>query len=884
MQPLFYAALAFAGGIAAAAAGPAWLAPFAVLWLAVVSALAAVLLRRRAAAAVLALLVCAALGGWRARQVLAAPAAATSLERAARRLQTTPRSRIFLTGYLRDTPELLWDRGQPSAIRLDLAAVTLAPYKASARVAPVSGGVRLYAYPPVHPPRGARWQAALLRLRAGDGLGASVHLRPLPRYRDPGVADFAAAARRQGIALTATLPLEGWQPWPAVGGGVATRLRAAIWRGLSRRLDQLVPPRAAPRANALLRGMLLGDVARLDDATRTDFQIDGVYHLLVVAGLHIGILAALLYWLCRRLRLPPLAASAVTLLLLAAYAWDIAGRTPTLRALLMLALYFGARVWYRERQALNAVGGAGLILLVWHPLDLFAPGFELSLGAATLLAGIALPLLLKTSHPLRRAIRQLANPGYDEAFPPRLAQWRLDLRSAGWPRLLPVLLRILLAVYDVIVISLVLQLGFAAFNVVYFHRASPWSVVANALLVPAAGVLIPLAWLALAASSIGAFTVAAGALLAAAARGLLAVAAALARWPLANWRAPSPPGWFLVVFAAAVAAWLVAAGRWAGARPSPPKRVPAPGPEPPQPPMRGWQPFAAITGIMAICALVVSLAPFPPRLPPGLAATILDVGQGDSILVSFPDGRTMLVDAGPRSAHWDSGEEIVAPFLWSLGLHRLDAVLLTHAHNDHLGGMATVVRDFHPGEIWLSRSLPSRDPALRSFLRLVRKPRAGRPVKIRRLAAGDAFLAGASRLAVLLPPPNALAGPKPSNDDSLMLRVSWGGAAMLLAGDAQAAGESWLLRQHEPLASAVLKVGHHGSNSSSSAAFLAAVRPQVAVISAGRANLYGLPSPAVLARLRQAGARVFRTDRSGAIQCRLQGGWLRVLLFRRPPA
>jgi competence protein ComEC len=534
----------------------------------------------------------------------------------------------------------------------------------------------------------------------------------------------------------------------------------------------------------------------------------------------------------------------------------IAGRTPTLRALLMLTLYFGARAWHRERQALNAVGGAGLALLAWHPLDLFAPGFQLSLGAATLLAGVALPLLRRTSQPLRRATRQLGDAGYDDVFPPRLAQWRVELRSSGWPRLAPRLIRGALGVYDIAAISLILQLGFAAFNGVYFHRASPWAMIANALLVPAAGVLIPLGWLALAAAWTPGLAAGAGVMLTAAARAVLAAAGGLARWPGADWRSPSPPGWFLYVFAAVAAAWLLAA-------------------------RRGWRAWAGATAAMAVCAATVALAPFPPRLPPGLAATILDVGQGDAIFVSFPDGRTLLVDGGPSSAHWDSGEAIVAPFLWSLGLHRLDAVLLTHAHNDHLGGLATVVRDFHPSEIWLTRSLPRDARGLRAFRALLASP-AERGVTIRRLAAGDAFLAGASRLQVLLPPPGYLAGPEASNDDSMMLRVGWGGDEMLLAGDAQAAGERWLLQQGVPLASALLKVGHHGSASSSTAAFLAAVHPQAAVISVGRANVYGLPAPAVVARLRAAGARVFRTDRDGAIQCRFEGGWLRVYLFPKP--
>jgi competence protein ComEC len=809
VQPMFYGAVAAALGIVVAALPSPVPAPAALIWATAAAGIAAgcfavsLARQRRMAAAALGLAFCLLLGYARAAYVARQPPAVSALARVVSTLEPGVRDRLTILAYLRDQPQPLFDHGHVSALRLDVSAIAAGTGLNSA-LTPVSAGVRLYAYAPVAP--------ALLQLSAGEGIAFDAHLRPLPTYHDPGVADFAAAARREDVEFSGTLDPGRWRAWPAIAGPRLAATRAHLWAWISQHIDQLAPPATASRANALLRGMLLGDVARLDETTRTSFQEDGTYHLLVVAGLHVGLLVILIGYLLRGLRMPLAWSHLVSLGLLGIYAWVIVGRTPTLRVLLMLAVYYAAELWFRDRQALNSVGIAALVLLALHPLDLFSAGFQMSLGAAILLAGVSRPL---TPHSAPRYQRFAAH---------------------------------------VVIASLVLQIGFAGFNTVYFHRVSPWSMLANVVLVPMASALIPIAWIAVALGPVAAHVT--GPLLVGFANLMIRAADAMARWPGANGRVPAPPGWFLVLFGLAVTLWIVACARNGARRP--------------------WQ--WASTGGMAAFVVALSVVHFPPRLPPGLTATVLDVGQGDSIFVSFPDGRTLLVDGGPRSAHWDTGAEIVAPFLWSLGLRHLDAVLLSHGHNDHLGGLSTVLADFHPGEIWFTRSLPG-EPAMAAFLRQARASGA----TLRRVSSGDAFLAGASRLDVLLPAPDYLAGDLASNNDSLALRLSWGNESMLLTGDTEVPGERWMLDHHLALASPLLKVGHHGSNTSSTPDFLAAVRPAAAIISVGAGNMYGHPSPEVVERLQASGVRVFRTDRDGAVQCRLSQHDLSIFLFRRRP-
>jgi len=251
------------------------------------------------------------------------------------------------------------------------------------------------------------------------------------------------------------------------------------------------------------------------------------------------------------------------------------------------------------------------------------------------------------------------------------------------------------------------------------------------------------------------------------------------------------------------------------------------------------------------------------------------VGQGDAAFVELPDGRRLLVDGGPGGERrFDVGERVVAPFLWNRAVWSLDAVVMTHADPDHAGGLAAILRRFRVRELW-DNGLP--DAAAADVLRLAARQGTVR----RRLAAGDRIWLGVVPVTVLHPPATPLAGSlrgpaSDENNNSLVLRLDWGLASFLLTGDVEQEGEAELLARRRPLDHRVLKVAHHGSRYSTTEEFLAAGRPALAVISAGRRNPFSHPTPEVLARLGQAGVRIYRTDRDGAVILDTDGAELRV--------
>jgi competence protein ComEC len=324
-----------------------------------------------------------------------------------------------------------------------------------------------------------------------------------------------------------------------------------------------------------------------------------------------------------------------------------------------------------------------------------------------------------------------------------------------------------------------------------------------------------------------------------------------AEWSAGAFRVPEPPPWVLLLFYVALAAagLAVLAGR-----------------------KRFWLrvPLSVAVSLAVVCAV----HPFAPALVNGaIELTLLDVGQGDSVFVAFPGGRTLLMDGGGSygaarvggvRTGLDIGEQVVSPYLWQRGIKRLDAIALSHAHNDHLDGLNAVLENFSVGELWYGREVKS--PA---FLALLERAKA-RGTRLRQLQRGDRMEWDGVQVSVLWPEA-ALPAETAKNDDSLVLRLEYGSESFLLTGDVERPVEEALVASGAPLDVDFLKVAHHASRTSSTSEFLSASTPRVAAASFGEDNPFGYPHREVVTRLCAARVMFYRTDQDGAVSVRTTG-------------
>jgi competence protein ComEC len=693
----------------------------------------------------------------------------------------------------------------------------------------------------------------LPRLAYGDRIKLTAKLRMPRNFRNPGAFDYEGYLRGLGISTLASVKAEDIEVLPGTSGS-----RLGLWRSRMRNsiLRHIREQGLWNREDAaLFSAMIVGDDSLLLRNVREEFQQTGVYHLLVVSGMNVGILAFAMFWLARRLRLPEWAASLVTIALSVFYAYIAGMGVPIVRAVLMLSLFLIARLLYRDRSGLNATGFAALMVLAFSPMALFDAGFQLTFLALLAITGISLPILDRTSARYRQALLHFDSTAYDLGLEPKLAQFRLDLRliAGRLSRIFGTALArivltgaaaIALTLYELFLISAVTQAVLVLPMRAYFHRAAILGLPANMLVLPLAGIMLNAGVAAIVLSYISfSFAHLAACIAAAALHWTLACLHTLTRFQLSQWRMADPAPFLLALATAGVLVAIFTVRK---------------------------QRFIAFAGLTALFLSSVGVAAYrsaPKTEQRKLEITAIDVGQGDSLLVISPEGRTMLIDGGgsigPVHSEFNFGEDVVAPYLWSRGIEHLDVVALTHADGDHIGGLPRIVEDFHPGELWVGIN-PDIPPMQQLY-----ETAAENHVAVRKFAAGNELDWGGARIRVLSPPADWQPRPKRKNDDSLALLVRYGDTSALLAGDLEKKMERFVAT--ESPGADLLKIAHHGSATSTTPELLAAVHPQFAVISVGYRNSFGHPRQVVLERLQAGQIQTYRTDLLGAVTFLLDG-------------
>jgi competence protein ComEC len=600
------------------------------------------------------------------------------------------------------------------------------------------------------------------------------------------------------------------------------------------------------RSGAIVAAIVIGDRAGLDNDVQRQLQEAGTYHVIAISGGNIAILAGLLLggfriagWLGRTAMLSSIAA-------LLAYAALVGNGASVDRATLMAVVYFGARAADQRSPPLNALALVAGILVATDPLSIADPAFLLTFGA-TLAILVVVPVMTAWN----------AKPTNDAK--------QAKISAVSTFSTVPSVLWSMFAA-SVAAEALLFPIGALTFSRVTFaglglnFLAIPLMTVAQV----AGMAVVPLALVSRMASGLVGGVAHLGA-------GGLVRSAELVRFvPFLTYRVAPPSLIVVSTYYAAIICWLclVVAG-WdpldrarslSGAR-------------------RRRGAIAPAAGVIALCAAIWILADprtFFPRGDGRLHITFLDVGQGDSAFVVFPRGSTLLVDAGGLSSatSFDIGDRVVAPVIRDAGFRRIDRMALTHGDPDHIGGAASILREFQPREVWEGIPVPRFTPL--TMLRVATETAGARWANVYR---DDRVTIDGVDVIARHPKPADWERQKVRNDDSIVLELRWRDVSVLLTGDIGRAVEGDVAAATPPARLRVIKIPHHGSLTSSTTAFVDALHPRIAIASAGRANHFGHPVPEVLERYRTAGAEIFRTDQDGAVMLDIDGQSINVRTF-----
>ena len=639
---------------------------------------------------------------------------------------------------------------------------------------------------------------------------AMLELPPGPR--NPGQFDYRRYLEGQGIAAVCRVSDPRQIGMAGHGGNFSPEYR--LFYPLRRKLQQIIHRHLPEPGAGFLQALLLGVRSGLSPGTREDFQHAGVMHVLAISGLHVGFVAVIFHLLLSFLPLYFKTRNWLIMVLLLGYMFLTGATPPVVRATLMGCFYFLAINLERRGSVYNYLFAAGFLILLCQPQQLFWVGFQFSFTAVLSIVYFYRKLQPPAAAVLRR-IRKAP------------LRWRLE----KW----------LMAPF---LVSLAAQIGTLPLAVHYFQLFSLVAFFLNLIVIPLVGVIVSAGFLFLLLGMLS--TVLAGILAAfldLLIRLLVLLVQQAAALPFAYLHILHF-GWMeMAVYFSLIFLLLYWRRR----------------------PLRTVFSVISLVGMMLAAALQWGG-------DPALDLIVIDVGQGDSALLTTPRGKSVLIDTGPASRYGNAADAAIIPVLRRLGRRKIDYLFISHPHLDHLGGTFRLLRYAAVDSVFL----PPTPPGFHwndTLLQVLQE----RQIPHRLLNAGErVIIDGETRIYVLNPLPaglDSIAAPGHDlNNHSLVLLCKHRDQTILFTGDAETEAEHLLLGWGDILRSEVLKVGHHGSITSSGSEFLARIRPRYATVSVGKKNRFKHPSPQVIRRLQQSGARVLRTDRDAAVWLRCRDG------------
>ena len=691
----------------------------------------------------------------------------------------------------------------------------------------------------------------------GNYIRVHTKLKEPRSFNNPGGFDYKKYLLYQGIRLRGYIsrPSDIVIIRESTGNSVRTKLET--YRSLIRkRIREAVP---SPEGD-VLQALILGEKEGIPEDIIGNFNRTGISHILAISGLHVGIIAFISLFIATALmkssvylllRLNVFKVSALLAVIpVIGYAFIAGLRISTVRAAIMILCYLVALLAGRGRDLLNILAFAAFLILVFSPPSLFDVSFQLSFTAVAAII--------------------LITPALNSLIPQAAGESAVRRRIN--------------AVALFVVVSFAAVVGTAPLIAFYFNRISTLSLISNLFVIPVIGfAVLPLGMALILAAPFAPASSFLAAIASFFIRTVLSIIEFLSSFPLASLPVATPTLLEIVLYYLGILAGVRLINRW---RSTEDEKESAVCPSSVIEKLRERYRHRK-KAVLALCLGMIALffvahavwTNLSTATDQDLHVTFLDVGQGSSTLIRFPGGTTMVVDGGGfYDRGFDPGQYVVGPYLWRQRIKRIDILVLTHPDQDHAGGLPFLAENFEVGEFW-SNGEGSENESCRSLWKII----SGKKIPHRVIGSDTPErIVGGVSIGILNPRQSPagkglLFGPSDHNNNGVVMKITLGRRSVLLPADISEPAEAYLLDSGSDLRADVLMVPHHGGHTSSTVPFIDAVRPEIAVISCGKDNTFGFPHPSVPKRYARAGARVFRTDKDGAVILRTDGEKLEIM-------